>query len=37
MVHELCGITNGRVRIEHEQKLELRVSSVYQSSIGTLT
>ena len=24
MVHELCGITNGRVRIEHEQKLELR-------------
>ncbi|CAD6566648.1 MAG: vacuolar protein sorting-associated protein 45 [Tremellales sp. Tagirdzhanova-0007] len=24
MVHELCGINNGRVRIEHEDKLELR-------------
>ncbi|ORX39703.1 putative vacuolar protein sorting protein of the Sec1p/Munc-18 family,VpsB [Kockovaella imperatae] len=24
MVHELCGITNGRVKIEQEQKLELR-------------
>lgn len=24
MVHELVGITNGRVRIEHEEKLELR-------------
>lgn len=25
MVHELIGITNGRVRIEHEEMLELRV------------
>jgi hypothetical protein len=25
MVHELCGITNGRVRIDGEEKLELRV------------
>lgn len=27
MVHELLGIHNGRVRIEQEEKLELRVSS----------
>lgn len=25
MVHELCGITNGRVKLEQEEKLELRV------------
>lgn len=25
MVHELIGITNGRVRIDQEEKLELRV------------
>ena len=24
MVHELCGISNGRVRIDSEQKLELK-------------
>lgn len=25
MVHEMLGITNGRVRIDGEEKLELRV------------
>ncbi len=30
MVHELCGITNGRVRIDHEDQLELRVSQITQ-------
>lgn len=25
MVHELCGINNGRVHIDSEQRLELRV------------
>jgi vacuolar protein sorting-associated protein 45 len=29
MVHELCGITNGRVRIDGEDKLELRVSGTF--------
>ena len=31
MVHELCGITNGRVRIEQEERLELRVR-LYEAS-----
>lgn len=28
MVHEMLGINNGRVRIDGEEKLELRVSVV---------
>jgi hypothetical protein len=27
MVHEMLGITNGRVKIDGEEKLELRVGS----------
>lgn len=30
MVHEMLGITNGRVKIDGEEKLELRVGSSYR-------
>ena len=32
MVHEMLGITNGRVKIDGEEKLELRVCPVINSS-----
>ena len=34
MVHELCGISNGRVRIEHEDKLELRVGCYVSENLS---
>lgn len=36
MVHELCGITNGRVKLEQEEKLELRVGLDESCSIRIL-
>jgi hypothetical protein len=34
MVHELLGINNGRVHIDGEEKLELRVSGDHPSCIS---